>query len=194
MPTPSYDLFCDPSFGQTVKTDCCTGNNVGTIGGNCSAIFGGDFTNSHLNNADLSVILMGDTNTINTFGSIPVNGTYNTIGNGNNNTGAGFYLNIFNGHLNTAAGCYVGISNGCTNNLGPLGATDSCYSDIGNGCENTNLGSFSTIANGFCNCINGIDIFIGTGSRNKVISSVAGTPSGSVIAGGSNNCITDNGT
>jgi len=190
----SYSLFCDPAFGQTLRTDCVTGNNVGTIGGSCSAIFGGVPSGSptNVNNADLSVILMGDTNVINTFSGL-ANGMYNHIGNGCGNTAAGYFVNIFNGQGNTAKGCFVEVGNGCLNSVDQLGGVDSCYVAVGNGYANAACGSFTTVVNGCSNCASGSFLFMGAGYFN-CIDSNAGIISTASIVGGHGNIICDSGS
>ncbi len=159
----TFTVFCDPAQGQTLRYDVCGANPTGTIGGTacCSAILGGPTTNSHTNNGDLSVILMGDSNAINTFGG--VHGRYNTVANGTVNNASGFFVNIFNGDTNNNEGCFTNIFNGTTNNISIFGAVDSCYNTIGNGDHNEVYGNFSTILNGNNNCITGNHSLIGGG-------------------------------
>jgi len=80
----SFSTFCDPSTGQTVRSDFATGHDAGSVFGNCAAILGGipAVSPTNKNCSDLSVIVMGDCNHINTFGSPAANGCFNFIGNG----------------------------------------------------------------------------------------------------------------
>ena len=101
----SFNTFCDPVVGQTLRSDFASGFDTGVIFGN-AAILGGipSAAPTNVNCGDLSVILMGDTNTINTFSG--VNSKYSVIGNGTNNNAAGNYANIFNGDSHNLCGQY----------------------------------------------------------------------------------------
>ncbi len=136
----SWTTFCDPLAGQTLRSDSSgAGGNVGTLGvtAACSAILGGPIAApTHTNNANLSVILMGDTNTINTF--IGVNGTFNTIANGHENQISGSFSSILNGETNNICGEHNLIGSGFQNKIGdtPINSCPASFSFIGGGSGN----------------------------------------------------------
>jgi len=204
----TYNVFCDPSPAsfQTLRTDDTTGNNVGTVFGGCSAILGGipAAVPTNVNCADLSVILMGDSNTINIFSAGPpvVPGTYNIIGNGTNNVVAGTYNVIVDGDTNNIFGDFNFVGTGQNNNIngavaaivgGSRNTLNSQHSFIGAGELNLVGGNHSAIVAGATNCINNgsISSFIGGGEGHIIASPIAGLGAvhRSFIGGGQSNCI-----
>jgi hypothetical protein len=162
---PSFNTFWDPVFGQTLRCDATLpGFCVGTLSplANCSAILGGPLTpaGTHVNNADLSVIVMGDTNAINTFGAVPVNGTFNFIGNGHNNQISGCENFIGDGDFNQISTALAGnficgssIVGGSGNIISDNGLHAACNSFIGGGIGNCVMGPKSFIGSGEANII-----------------------------------------
>ena len=145
----AYNVFCNVGVTtNVVKTDGA-GNVAGTFAATVtdSTTLGGPLTatGSNINNSDLSVIIMGDHNCINTFAS--VNGTYELIG---------------NGCCNVVYGCHNAIVNGALNYTG------GCYHFIGDGCKNNSAGNFSAVVNGLCNNLSGDHSFIGNGRINNL--------------------------
>ncbi len=183
----TINTFCDPgTINQTLRVD---GTNIaGSLTGACSAILGGPLsaTGTHTNASDLSVIVNGFENVINTFGAGP--GAGNFIGNGCCNTLAGEYSAIVNGRLNNVCGVHSGINNGYGNHI--LG--DNSF--VGSGTPNE-VGSFvSGIAVGCASIVGGYNngitdngttganlSFIGGGSDNYVLGI-----SSSIVGGAAN--------
>ena len=170
----SYNLFCDPAVGQTLRSDG-TGADYGVISGNCSAILGGipSATPDNTNNADLSTIVMGECNCINVFSS--GNGIFNFIGNGFRNYVAGDQNTIVNGCGNKidttiSRQCVFGsfIGGGSSNLICDDGACGASQSFIGAGGNNSIFSRCSVIAGGISNTTRGIESFIGGGESNNI--------------------------
>jgi len=174
----SLNIFCDPSGGtqsQSVRNDPYSGLDSGTIFGNCSAVFGGRplSTPTNINCADLSAIIMGDCNVIDTFAADPP-GMYNTIGNGCKNVVAGLFTTIDNGENNCANGYWLfmggGLNNCIWSALGPnnssvvVGGASNFITDDGVSCPAT----YSFIGGGIENQIFAPNSYIGGGYSNLV--------------------------
>ncbi len=156
------NIFCDPgTISQSLRRDHSATPNVAGLfgtGGNCSAILGGPLLPAtsagiHTNCGDLSVILMGQCNTINIFaaGTPPDNGIFNLIGNGFCNTAAGCFSTVVNGCCNNVFGSYNNIFNGACNCI----ESGSNSNSVVNGfCNTIQAGLCSIIGAGSCNCIN----------------------------------------
>jgi hypothetical protein len=180
----SYDLFCDPAFGQTVNTCCCTTFNAGTVSGFYSAVLGGPkpvAAGTNTSVASFSTVTMGQNNNIPaTFNAGGPVGCYNSIINGVSNTASGYYAGVLGGKNNTAdkpsatGACahYPTVINGHGN------AALGDFQLVGNGSANTVQGSLSMIGNGFNNQIFCDQSFIGAGLDNAVCESFS-----SIVAG-----------
>jgi hypothetical protein len=211
---PLFNIFCEPpgagNFGKSIRADATMpGFTTGGIpAGNCSAILGGILNNSggtHLICGDLSVILMGATNQINSFtqpGPVTVSSCFNSIFNGTGHHTAGCFSAVNNGNENNTYGCFTDIYNGNGNVItcSYITSCDACYSAIGNGESNTVCGVFlnifngrqnliagnegSSIINGECNEIYGGKSVIGTGVCNRIGSpSFCGTSFNGILSG-----------
>jgi len=185
----TYNTFCDPSVGQTLRSDGA-GADYGVVTGNCAAILGGSPSSSptNCNAGDFSVILMGDCNHINTFGSPAANGCFNFIGDGFCNVVAGEYSFLGDGCGNTINGNASFIGSGCCNIISSTldqvncatiaggeqnlisddGTNTAYYSFIGGGIANNVYGAWSAIGGGSSNCISSTSSFIGGGGDNCI--------------------------
>ena len=196
------NIFCDPTSGgldQSVRANNAGTVCAGTFGASiaaCSAILGGPLTatGTHTVNTDLSVIVMGDTNSI-FAGPPPLNGAFSLIGNGNNNQVTGGFSSILNGQNNSISGDFSVIAGGSNNNASPnafVGGGDgngaTCFAVAGGGQNNSAGADFAAILGGLNNNTIGCASFIGSGDSNTIIGNPF-HPNCSSIVGGQLNCI-----
>ncbi len=195
---PGTFVFCDPSGGascQAVYYDqTVPANTVGIITGVCAQILGGipAAAPTNNNNGDLSTILMGDINTINTFAA--TGGTFNTIINGQCNTIGGtpiagtavaaVFSSIFGGSENCINTDLVTVTQYASifGGQGSCIAAGSDFAVIAGGCGQFGGGQNSFIGGGALNIAGDRCTAVGGGGGNRAGADYA------AILGGSNNC------
>jgi len=185
--TPSYNLFCDPTACNTLRSDPGTGFTTGNIFGCDSAILGGipSASPTNVNCGMLSTIVMGDTNSIFCYCLNPFS-RYSHIGNGCQNLIRGEFSNVFNGDRNGLSDYEQTIRNGKLNFVGDIPLSEDTYLDVYNGCCNqVSTGCNMSVMNGACNVVESASgSFIGSGCCNYVTLEPCVAAGEASIAGG----------